>query len=307
MLETLFLLLPTFALQDPAPEVPAPVEVPAPDFPEVEEPPADDTPTPEEALEMLAEAFKSREADLIIFAIEDVGQVKDKKVVKAVSSGLKHKEEDVRMATLEALRWNEDPEALKVLLKEKRNKKILDAEITEEAYYLALGQKANKNCLKVLTDNLHTTTRNDKGTQARILALGRIREKDSVEALMGFMTSGGGRRGGGRGGKNMTIVATSLEVLTGENYEGNVTEWIGWWNDNKKKLKISKDEWQPKNKRKATEWKLLWTHPEKRDLLKKALKKGTDAVLNADDDDIERLRKKAEERKKKDPAEDDEF
>ncbi len=301
MFQTLFLLLPAFALQDPAPEVPAPVTK------EPVEVPVEDVSTPEEALELLSEAYKSRQADLIIFAIEDVGQVKDKKVVKSVSSGLKHKEEDVRMAALEALRWNEDPEALKVLLKEKKNKKIFDADITEEAYYLALGQKSSEKCLKVLTDNLHTTTKNDKGVQAKILALGRIREIDSVKALMGFMTSGGGRRGNNRGGKMTAIVSTSLEVLTGENFGGNATEWIGWWNDNKKALKISKDEWQPKNKRVATAWKLMWTHPDERELLKKALRKGADAVLNADDDDIERLRKKAEERKGKDLEEDEEF
>ena len=71
----------------------------------------------------------------------------------------------------------------------------------------------------------------------------------------------------------------------------------------------SKEEWQPRNKKKADQWKLLWAHPDEKDLLRLALKKGAQAgdVANASDEDIERLRKKAEERKKEDVPDDEEF
>ena len=80
------------------------------------------------------------------------------------------------------------------MLKHKKNKAILEDEIVAEQYYLALGQKGDKKALKVLTDGLSKTNRGDKVTRARILALGRIRDTDSVEALIDVMVSGSARR-----------------------------------------------------------------------------------------------------------------
>jgi hypothetical protein len=274
--------------------------------PEEEEPSL----TPEEALVLLQEAFKSRQDDLILVAIEDAGQVKDKAVVKSIAAGLKSKDEEIRFATLEALRWNEDDEALKLLLKQKKNRTLLENELTAEAYYWALGQKADKKCFAVLEDDLQSNTKGDKAMQARILSLGRIRQTDSIESLIGLMTKGGkGRRGrGNSGGPHREYIFTSLEVLTGQDHRDTLS-WLKWWNDNKKKYKVSKEEWQPRNKKKADQWKILWAHPDEKDLLRLALKKGAQAgdVANASDEDIERLRKKAEERKKEDVPDDEEF
>jgi len=214
MLETLllsFLPLPLL-VQDPPPSDQGEVTDQEPEEGLAE--PDDEEPalTPEEALELLQAAFKSRQDDLILVAIEDAGQVKDKAVVKSIAAGLKSKDEEIRFATLEALRWNEDDEALKLLLKQRKNRTLLENELTAEAYYWALGQKADKTCFVVLEDDLQSNTKGDKAMQARILSLGRIRQTDSIESLIGLMTKGGkGRRGrGNSGGPHREYIFTSL-------------------------------------------------------------------------------------------------
>ncbi len=257
--------------------------------------------TPEEAIELLETALKANELDLIYTAIEDAGRIADKGVVKLLGKAVKHKDHMVRMDALQALRFNEDPNAFKELLKLKKYKPIVENEESAEAYYLALGQKANVKALAVLTDKLHITNRGDKATRARILAIGRIRDPKAVDALMSMLTSGAARRRH----PNIKEIHLCLTVLTGAEVKANTDSWLKWWNENKKGLKISKEEQEATTKRSRATWKALWADPEDAELMKEALKRGRTDFADADEEEMKRLRERAEERKKEEEGADD--
>lgn len=285
LLSTLFFSLLPALPQDPAPEADTPVEV---------EQEAEEL-TPEKALEMLETAVKSKQLDLIFVAVQDAGAVPDKKVVKELGKLLKHTDGEVRFETLKALRYNAHDEATSVLLKAKSNKAIIEDERCAEEYYYALGQKGDKKAIKILADNLNKTNRGDKVTRARILSLGRIREVESVEALMGCLVSGAARRRH----PQLTEIHTSLTVLTGAQVRMNQDDWIAWWNDNKKGLKLTEQEQELGTKKGRAAWMTLWATPEDKELMEAARKKGKDDFGDATPEELEELRKKAEERKKR--------
>lgn len=251
--------------------------------------------TPDEAVEMFELALKTKELDLIYTAIEETGRVEDKRIIKLLGKTVKHKDSMVRMDSLEALRFNDHKDALKELLKLKKYKPIVEDEISAEAYYLALGQKADVKTLAVLTDKLHITNRGDKATRARILAIGRIRDVKAVEALLDMMKSGAARRRH----PNIKEIHLCLTILTGAEVKSNTDSWLAWWNDNKKGLEISKEEQEATTKKGRATWKTIWADPEDAELMKEALKRGKTDFGDADDDELDRLREKAEERKKK--------
>ncbi|MCH2100436.1 MAG: hypothetical protein MK209_00720 [Planctomycetes bacterium] len=281
-----FILLPALP-QEPVPDAETPAEVEG-------EQEAEEL-TPEKALAMIEAAVKSKQLDLIFIAVQDAGKVPDKKVVKELSKLLKHKDSEVRFETVNALRYNAHDEATNVLLKAKSNKAIIEDERCAEEYYYALGQKGDKKAVKILADNLTKTNRGDKVTRARILSLGRIREVESVEALMGCMVSGSAR---GRH-PQMTEIHTSLTVLTGAEIRMNQDDWIAWWNDNKRGLKLTKQEQELGSRKGRAAWMTLWATPEDKELMEAARKKGKDDFGDANPEELEELRKKAEERKKR--------
>lgn len=287
MLSSLLLLaFPAVQQDEPAPE---------PETPPQQEEQEEEKITPEKALDMLETAENSKQLDLIFIAIQDAGRVEDKKVAKAVGDFLKHKDSEVRYEALRALRYNEHPEATNVLLKQKKNKAILEDERAAEEYYLSLGQKRDKRAIKILADGLMSTNRGDKLTRARIVSLGRIREVDSVEALMNCLVSGGARR---RHPQLMEI-HTSLSVLTGAILKPSQDNWIAWWNDNKRGLKLTKEEQELDSKKARAAWMTLWATPEDKELMEAARKAGKDDFADATPEELEELRKKAEEIKRR--------
>ena len=282
------LLLTAFAAlpQDPPREEPAPEAEVSQEAEEL---------TPEQARELLETAVKSKQLDLIFAAIDETGRIADKKLVKQLGDLLKHKDGEVRRLSLQALRYNEHEDSLDALLKHKKNKAILEDEIVAEQYYLALGQKGDKKALKVLTDGLSKTNRGDKVTRARILALGRIRDTDSVEALIDVMVSGSARRRH----PQLTEIHTSLSVLTGADVKMSQDAWIAWWNDNKKGLKLTTQEQELATRKGRAAWMTVWATPEDQELMKLAQKRGKDGFGDATQEELDELRKKAEEKKRR--------
>jgi HEAT repeat protein len=272
--------------QDPPQEEPAP---------EAEVSQEAEEPTPEQARELLETAVKSKQLDLIFAAIEETGRIADAKLVKQLGDLLKHKDGEVRRLSLQALRYNKHEDSLDALLKHKKNKAILEDELAAEQYYFALGQKGDKKALKVLTDGLSKTNRGDKVTRARILALGRIRDTDSVEALIDVMVSGSLRRRH----PQLTEIHTSLSVLTGADVAMNQDAWIAWWNDNKKGLKLTEQEQELATRKGRAAWMTVWATPEDQELMKLAQKKGKDGFGDATQEELDELRKKAEEKKRR--------
>ena len=260
MLSVLLLLLPAAPGFPPA----LPQDPPAPEVSLEELSPA-------EAAAALKSALKGKEANLALTALEQYGRIPDKAVTRAAADGLAHKESEVRLAAITALRFNPDPSALGQLLKAKKSKAILEDTKLAEQYYLALGQKQSTKALPVLTDNLRITARGDLVTRARVLSLGRIRDKKSVEALISLMNSGRGRAGN----PHMREIRGSLVRLTGVDHGGNSQEWNSWWGDHKAKLKISLEPW-PLPQGMDRQWRMLWATPEEKAAAQEKREQGRD-------------------------------
>ncbi|RMH01868.1 MAG: HEAT repeat domain-containing protein [Planctomycetota bacterium] len=244
------------APQDPAPE-------PAAEAPE----PVD----PAEAAARIKEVLKGKDYVVAAATLEELGSIEDKAVVKAVAAGLKSKDKLVKTAAIRALRYNPSSAALDELLKRAKDKSIIeDPELAVE-YYYALGQHGDRKAVKVLADDLFSGAKGDKVAKARIAALGHIRHKDSVDELMGYMVSSGGRRRGGGGPRYQQDVRLALIVLTGEDHGTDSVAWLKWWGDHKNRLKISPEEWPLPSAKLQRQWQLLWATPQEKEEARKRL------------------------------------
>lgn len=248
---------------------------------------------PGEAAKELKAAFKDKKDDNTLAVLDAVGRIPSKLVTKELGAGLKHQSQEVVLATLEALRRNPDPTAVTVLVKQRKNKTILDDAKAAEAYAYAMGQKADKKCLKPLTDDLVASSKMPSEVlKAKISALGRIRDVDAIEAILDYSKTGavGGRRRGGV--KNiMKEAQRSLIVLTGTDQGTSQQAWQDWWSDNRKSFKVSEKEWSLENARTQRQWDNLWkTDEEKeseREEAKDKAKKRRDKENGDEDEDDE--------------------
>ena len=244
--------------------------------------------SPQEAAKAMKDALKGKDDAVIVATLETVGMVPSKLVTKEVAKALKYKSQDVVLAALLALRHNPDKSALDALLKAKSNKELLKNTKTAEAYAYALGQKADKKCLKILTDGLVGTSQlGSEVLKAKVSALGRIRHKDAVEAIIDFSktTVAGGRARGGL--RNMMKEAErSLIVLTGADVGSKTSDWQEWWYDSKSSLKISEQEW-PLDGRAQRQWDTLWMTPKEKEEAAKSARNRRDENREGDSDSSE--------------------
>ena len=225
---------------------------------------------PAEALAKMKAAIKSESDVVILDAIAYAAEVEDKKIIGEFYKLLKHKSVDIRLAALEAMRFNKHDEALKRLLSFGSNKLLEnDAEYLAE-YIYALGQKADKKAAKLIKNDLVMTSAHDGDVlKARVYALGRIREVDSIETLLQLSQSGGGG-GGGRRGRGRTTakmrveIQTSLSVLTGVELGNEVLDWTSWWSDNKRSFKVTKAESKIDDRKLQAKWDSLWMTEEQK-------------------------------------------
>ena len=223
---------------------------------------------PAEALAKIKAAIKSESDIVILDAILYAAKVEDKKIIGEFYKLLKHQSIDIRLAALEAMRFNKHDEALKRLLSFGSNKLLEnDAEYLAE-YIYALGQKADKKAAKLIKNDLVMTSAHDGDVlKARVYALGRIREVDSIETLLQLSQSGGrgGRRGRGGGMAKMRVeIQTSLSVLTGVELGNKVLDWTNWWSDNKRSFKVTKAEGKIDDRKLQAKWDSLWMTEEQK-------------------------------------------
>jgi len=218
--------------------------------------------SPSEAIAALKEAAKDKDTTVLEATLAAVGRLADKGVVREIAKSLKSKDEAVALAAVTALRWNPDKEALTVLLKVAKDKKVMGQEKVAVALTYALGQKADKKALSALTDGLAVTTKGlGELMKAKVLSLGRIRDKASVEAILDFI-NGGVRRRTER--KMPADALAALQALTGQDIGKQISDWMDWWYDGKSSLKISAEEWPMPNDRAQRQWDRLWQDPEQR-------------------------------------------
>jgi hypothetical protein len=229
-------------------------------------------PTPAEAAQALADALKGKDVALAEGVLKQYGRIADALVVKEIGAGLKHAELPVRLAALEALRFNVHADALELLLKQKSHKKLLEDPVTGEAFALALGQKRDQRAIPLLKDGLTATgSENAKVMSAKLLALGRIRDKESCEVLMDFLNSAVLKTD-----LFMGEVRTSMTILTGVDVGKSRKDWLDWWRDAKAKLKIVAEEPPLPEGISGLSWKRRWATPEEIEAWKKERAPGKD-------------------------------
>ena len=89
--------------------------------------------------------------------------------------------------------------------------------------------------------------------RARIYGIARFREAKSVEELFDLMK----RFGKYNAQSYMGDISTALMVLTGVDHGRSQAAWTAWWNENKRKLKVSPE--LPKLPRKTLySWSRYW-------------------------------------------------
>ena len=242
----------------PLPQDPPPAE----DAEQVETQDEVETVSPGEAVAALKEAAKAKDPTVLEATLASVGRIGDKAVVKEIAKSLKSKQEAVALAAITALRWNEHADAIDALLKAAKDKKLMAIEKLAIELTYALGQKADTKALKALTDG-YTVTAKGLGDlmKAKTLALGRIRDKAAVEAILDFINSGARRRGERRMPQDALI---ALHVLTGQEPGKQVSDWMDWWYEEKGSLKIHAEEWPLPDGRAQRQWDRLWEDPEAR-------------------------------------------
>jgi hypothetical protein len=222
--------------------------------------------------------------------IKKYGVVPAKSVTSLVGDALRNKEELIRTAAIQALRYNPDKTAFVELLNQRGNKSILGNAKSAEQYYLSLGQHADKRALPYLIRDLGGRGRRDPVLRAKVLAIGRIKEWGSIDALIKFVLRGG-RRSSAR-----DSAFTSLTVLTGhKEHKGNAIAWARWWKANRRKFKFP-DKEPELSKVQARIWTSTWAVPGSAKDAKKVRKKGNEAADEQggtkDGDDKKKRRRK---------------
>ncbi|MHC4136747.1 MAG: HEAT repeat domain-containing protein [Planctomycetota bacterium] len=225
-----------------------------------------ESPTAEQvkaAVANINEAFKTKDDQLRINAIQGAAGLIHADTVRAVSRGLRVNRKAVRLAAVDALGWMKHPEGLKQLHRMYRREKDLHRQEELFAAVLkAIGRHGHKSSIKVLFDSPFKGLTIHSG-RARIMGLGRIRQRDSVETLIKAMRLTGRRPRDFRVPDNPRFLEeanVALTVLTGETPGTSKDDWQKWWRDNKRKFRMKKE--LPKiPKSYEVRWEEYWNEP----------------------------------------------
>jgi HEAT repeat protein len=165
-------------------------------------------------------------------AIRSIAAVKHKKVAKALLSGLGSRDPMVRKAAAEALKTQADKSTTGKLVT------ALAKEVQEDIKILlieALGEIGDPRAVPAITKDL-VRPGQPAVTKAKIVALGKIRDKRCIEALIDFMWKWG------RGSRDFRReLHTALTTLTGKDYGNDRRAWKDWWERTKKWFRFPKE------------------------------------------------------------------
>ena len=171
------------------------------------------------ALERLEEAFGQQDSQARVEALAESGSVANPEVLKAVSRAMKDPSPAVRLAAIEALRFNPLPASLRPLHVE-LGKNAAD-EKTTAALIRAICQKGQNGSLPVIDPRI-LDSGDRQVTSALIMGLGRMRSRESLETLMSYMV----RLPLGRRIAHMDEFRTSLALLTGTDNGMDSNAWL---------------------------------------------------------------------------------
>jgi len=183
----------------------------------------------------LEAAFRSGVKEEKVRALDRASDVVAPAVIDEVTRGFKDREREVQAATIQALRWMDHPAALKALRKTAEHSRTIKKD--EELYpaiLKAVGQHGDPGSVHLLSHKPFESPFYQAG-RARILGLGMIRTRKSLEALFGMMKSSSAREVE----RYMASFRLSLMVLTGTDQGPSASQWQRWWKANKKGFEVS--------------------------------------------------------------------
>jgi len=225
-----------------------------------EAPPEPDPKDVEAALAQLEKAFGDGDSADRIRAIERGAEVEHATVIAALAEGLSDDGRDVRIAAIGALRTMNHPAALAPLAERAARVRAgkpgpeKAAGQTEElaALLRAVGQHADPSTIDLFAAGA-LSNEDAAVVRARVLSLGRIRTKQSVEALMALMRKAGRKDVQAHMGE----FRLALVAATGVDHGRSQDLWLGWWNDRKKEFEApEKEPLMPRRDKQA--WDAYW-------------------------------------------------
>lgn len=206
-----------------------------------------------------AEVTKDAPAPAAARALRRASAVVHPDVIARIDAlGLRHADLEVRSAAIRALGRMDHPAALKALHETaRRDEKLLEKEALLHAELLKeIGRHADPTSIEVLVDDLFESPSRDVVT-ARILGLGRIRSKKSVDELLRLMRSAKPARVG----PAMGDFRLALVALTGVDQGPEATAWINWYGDAQRTLEVSEQP-APLPPRHRKRWTAYWGETE---------------------------------------------
>ena len=208
----------------------------------------------EATVELLKEAFKKgSEVVAKLEAITAAVDVPHEDVAEALAKGLKDKEAEVVMSTIDGLRQMKIPSALAELVSaHKRERDIKKDDDQFAALLKAIGSYGDPENVELLADDMLHNPHRDI-IRARILSLGNTRCDESVKELITIMNSAAKKKIQ----PYMGEISLALTALTGADEGKSQDRWTTWWNANKRDLEIA--EVMPELPKKLkSQWNKYW-------------------------------------------------
>jgi len=211
-------------------------------------------------LDQLEKALLGGDPERLIRALGRSARIRDLRVSRASTLALNNKNVRVRAAALEALRFNPHPRALPTLHFLFKNKSKGKRDFTNEDVLMPLllratGQHGDSSSLPLIAMGGFYDLPGPV-VRARILALGHIRHKGSVTALMQAMEN----MGTTERMLHMDEFRLALTHLIDEDHGLSPGGWIRWWQKNKNKFRLRRADDKVTGALQL-EWEAYWSQP----------------------------------------------
>jgi hypothetical protein len=188
------------------------------------------------AVESIGEAFDARDVKGIERALEAARDVPHADVVRSVVRGLADERMEVKLATLQTLRWIEHPGALDALHRTAKERGLMKQPELALAVLRGIGEHAEVRSIPVLG---HDPFQPDDAycVRARLFGLARIRTLEALEAVLGILATVG-NSGQRLVRSRMGDARIALMLLTGVDQGHSPELWETWWRENRKTFRI---------------------------------------------------------------------
>ncbi|MBK8977860.1 MAG: hypothetical protein IPM29_18285 [Planctomycetes bacterium] len=233
------------AQQDPPP----PAEPPPPTPPKDGEEHLSPRELARRAAKDIKAAIAAGVRDDILAVYRSQGLIDDRDVARALGDAVDSEDEVVRWATVLTLRYNPNHAAVSELRAALRVPAIQASEPLTAEVLLAIGQHADERMLPLLTEGFGPAKEPEALTDARIDAVGRLQNRDAIDALIKF-----GRSGFAKGHEER--ICRALQAQTCEDLGTELRPWVLWWNQGKKTWRLPEPIPAP-----PADWAAQWEPP----------------------------------------------